>query len=119
MISSFVIPIIFIGLTILCFLGLTSSLLALFVMPLEPGRTYGPLGISNPPLVMLLVWGSICLFVLYTTIKLIQKKRVGFYFGVTITLISVLLSMLAARLADLLLGLCIVALLIIARADYS
>ena len=58
--------------TIIAFIGLIPPLIALFTIPLTPGETYGPLGISNPPLAMLIVWGAVCLILLFITIKLFK-----------------------------------------------
>lgn len=64
--------IIFVILTAFAFLGLIPSLFALFMIRSEPGQVYGPLGIANPPLAMLVVWGLIFLVLMAITIKLIR-----------------------------------------------
>jgi len=64
--------IIFVILTVFAFLGLIPPFLALLIIRPEPGQAYGPLGISNPPLAMLVVWGLVFLILLTITIKLIK-----------------------------------------------
>ena len=68
-----ILGIIFLVFTIFAFIGLIPPLLMLFTMSPIPGETYGPLGISNPPLAMSLVWGTICLILLIITIKLFKR----------------------------------------------
>ena len=71
-----ILAIIFLIFTIIAYIGLIVPLIALFTIPLTPGETYGPLGIANPPLVMLLVWGTVCLILSIITIKLFKGKYV-------------------------------------------
>lgn len=68
-----ILVIIFLVFTIFAFIGLIPPLIALFTIPLTTGETYGPLGISNPPLAMLIVWGAVCSVLLLITIKLFRS----------------------------------------------
>lgn len=64
---------IFLITTLFVFIALVFSLNLLFTIPLTPGETYGPLGISNPPLVMVIVFGLAFLVLLVVTIKLFKS----------------------------------------------
>ena len=93
-----IVAVIYLVITIITLSGLITPFLLLMTF-VPDGTKYGPLGITNPPLIALLMWGSISLLLIFTTIKLFQKRKIGFYFAILFASIFLLLSFLSSAIS--------------------